>query len=60
MHWIQVAWMEVPQVLVVLALVVWAEMEWAWIDGKEEAVGDAGCEIELVTQAADLGWNFAP
>ena len=54
--------MKMPQVLVVLALVVWTEMEveWAWIDGKEEAVGDAGCEIELVTRVADLGWNLAP
>ena len=59
---IQVVWMKMPQVLVVLALVVWTEMEveWAWIDGKEEAVGDAGCEIELVTRVADLGWNLAP
>ena len=55
-------WIEVPPVLVVLALVVWTEVEveWVWIDGKEEAVGDAGYEIELVTQVVDSGLNFAP
>jgi len=57
-----VVWIEVPPVLVVLALVVRTEVEveWVWIDGKEEAVGDAGYGIELVTQVVDSGWNFAP
>ena len=55
-------WIEVPPVLVVLALMVWTEVdvEWAWIGGMEEAVGDAGYGIGLVTQVVDSGWNFAP
>ena len=55
-------WIEVPPVLVVLALMVWTEVdvEWVWIVGMEEAVGDAGYGIELVTQVVDSGWNFAP
>ena len=54
-------WIEVPPVLVVLAL-VWTEVdvEWVWIGGMEEAVGDAGYGIGLVTQVVDSGWNFAP
>ena len=31
-----------------------------WIDGMEEAVGDAGYGIEPVTQVVDSGWYFAP
>ena len=55
-------WIEVPPVLVVLALMVWTEADVGgmWIDGMEEAVGDAGYEIELVTQVVDSGLNFAP
>jgi len=57
-----VVWIEVPPVLVVLALMVWTEVdvEWVWIGGMEEAVGDAGYGIGLVTQVVDSGWNFAP
>ena len=51
-----------PLVLVVLALMVWTEVDVGgmWIDGMEEAVGDAEYGIELVTQVVDSGWSFAP